>query len=1553
MASSSHRGRLRPSRYVRKRYDSDEEVVQIDWSKGVEDNLKDILWNIVRNDNNSTNNKIGHLNHFTKLCTRDGQFKSEYFSTLDILSCLRVALFHEKIEVKAAGIRAIRYFLNSQEACQVFCDARLDLLILRSIDVVLDNKLERVQCLRLIRKLIGLYPSGFTYALTRCLVSLARDGVIERDVLWRSCSAALAELTILNAYTSSHCGGISALLTCISQVDQSKNITEAMLGAIMYVLNDPKQRCLLKNDIHLQHFVSTFTDCYESQNSQAKPSDPVEWSERRENKFSTAQRVIEIILRSWIGLTYLNSVNTLKEEFSSGLKSLIESLHMPYTDTRLNILDLLFRILNLSVPPYVDDFQEALSSRLVITVQDSWQLYNGFVASEGADSLESMAKNRPNLCENYLAILVHSLVCGGLIDALVAVITKPKDMRNSVRATILLGEVLFLTSKYLPSDMVQQCHSLSGLFEAATSSENSGKIRDIACAAISCLNKIHTMKKFASPCHSVYLEQLIHFSTHLTKKKTFSETLSRTRLKNLLRKENDEETIASQINDSLVNTSEHNQWDWELISYVLNFPSEGMHKLDEIHHRNFIRRLVSFYKPSSKLFSQLENDNERHKPIARACCHLLDFLLEIDESKASVFLEDFIDDIVANLQQINSEKFVHNTIFGHTSLRSTLSHYYFLFVGRLSGSHKGKKLLEKSGVFQLLMETATLHDMYTKLICSSLDYTKEDSFARALLNKIISSDSESARLYATNFLRVLLRTNTTDFKIWGIQLLLQQLNDSNSTISKVAADILNEACDNQTYLEALIKLRPSFLHLGDTGILFMARFASCRIGFEYLKNSSIIDQQFELWSNTYVYKYVMIVEDLLNETLTNYRRTDSTYGRRSNQVLDIKKYSFLPVHLYGQLCQSDEGFTLLLERKTDFLSSSVVQLDTHTCLTARQCLELKAIMWIFGHIGSTRHGFPFLVSHRVVSKISEIAKSADVISLRGTAFYVLGLISQNPDAAQALHDAGWLPIQRKRNEKWPLVDQPFEVDYVLKTKEYSSSLSSCGTRLTELYDHLYGGKSSRHTSFHDDAEILDSSNCQSLSEEYSQLPKIDFRESSLNESLSKSITSRLLVSEERPRASSDICSPAKSPESFPDYLKSMTFIDAEETDKLTPVQRKISVPGNFKMRQEENSVDTLSSSFLSNNLMSKPNRLRSSVSLLSHSKSSPRESMYFLNASFDSRSDEHSAFHTLPRKSQSSPRNPHLPLSPSDNIPTTTDAVGYATLRAIQRTRVKSMGFYHPNIVDDDSNDSDNGSVTGEEHEHLSMSVSFNMSVSRTGFRKQRSESLEESETADNEDQCFVGICLPQCLTCIFDFPMLQCTINSNKNDSVDGGLKTHLHRLSDDDIVHNDGLDFHTTENCILCTANVSRDEGLGSNLLTVGSEGGTVSRKLSVSQRIKELEVPSSSATSASSLEAATVEASSQILVRREVLRFITNLSGSVAAKAAEQGLLNLKQRYPQAFQDICLYSEILLQMSHYNFRLSARRFIQELFLDLNFDKVNFCYLSDLNSQFLVLFS
>lgn len=75
---------------------------------------------------------------------------------------------------------------------------------------------------------------------------------------------------------------------------------------------------------------------------------------------------------------------------------------------------------------------------------------------------------------------------------------------------------------------------------------------------------------------------------------------------------------------------------------------------------------------------------------------------------------------------------------------------------------------------------------------------------------------------------------------------------------------------------------------------------------------------------------------------------------------------------------------------------------------------------------------------------------------------------------------------------------------------------------------------------------------------------------------------------------------------------------------------------------------------------------------------------------------------------------------------------------------------------------------------------------------------------------------------------------------------------------------------------------------------------------------------------------------LIRQEVRKLVTNLSSSVGVKGSEQGLLGLKQKFPKVFQDICFHSEVSHIMAVCSFRLSARRFIQELFDEFDITKL-----------------
>ena len=72
----------------------------------------------------------------------------------------------------------------------------------------------------------------------------------------------------------------------------------------------------------------------------------------------------------------------------------------------------------------------------------------------------------------------------------------------------------------------------------------------------------------------------------------------------------------------------------------------------------------------------------------------------------------------------------------------------------------------------------------------------------------------------------------------------------------------------------------------------------------------------------------------------------------------------------------------------------------------------------------------------------------------------------------------------------------------------------------------------------------------------------------------------------------------------------------------------------------------------------------------------------------------------------------------------------------------------------------------------------------------------------------------------------------------------------------------------------------------------------------------------------------------IASKILKYIQKMANPIVYKASKNMLLELKQKYPQSFQDICLYSEVAKCMGKCTFRLNSRRFIQEIFLDLNYD-------------------
>lgn len=70
--------------------------------------------------------------------------------------------------------------------------------------------------------------------------------------------------------------------------------------------------------------------------------------------------------------------------------------------------------------------------------------------------------------------------------------------------------------------------------------------------------------------------------------------------------------------------------------------------------------------------------------------------------------------------------------------------------------------------------------------------------------------------------------------------------------------------------------------------------------------------------------------------------------------------------------------------------------------------KLKGCLWAVGNIGSMELGASFLDDSDVVKWIVEITEHSEVATLRGTAFFVLGLISRSLHGMEIITEHGWL-----------------------------------------------------------------------------------------------------------------------------------------------------------------------------------------------------------------------------------------------------------------------------------------------------------------------------------------------------------------------------------------------------------------------------------------------------------------------------------------------------------------------------------------------------------------
>ncbi|XP_056274171.1 rapamycin-insensitive companion of mTOR-like isoform X2 [Pseudoliparis swirei] len=1023
--AASFRGRPIRSLRMRGRNDSGEENVPLDLTREPSENFREILQNVAKPHGVSNMRKLGHLNNFIKLlCSISHREENFGYTYEEIIICLRLALLNEAKEVRAAGLRALRYLIRDTAVLQKVLRLQVDYLIARCIDIQQSNEGERTQALRLVRKIITVNAMLFPSSVTNSLIAVGTDGLQERDRMVRAAIAIVCELALKNPEVVAKRGGLSTILKSVIDCQLSR-INEALITTILHLLNHPRTRQYVRVDVELEQILAPFTDFHYRHNADTAEG---QLKEDREARFLSSRMAIVAAFRSWSGIINLCKVG------NSGIQSLIGLLCIPNMEVRKGLLEVLYEIFRLPVPVATQDFTEALLSVDPARFQDTWRLSDGFLAAEAKVILPHRARSRPDLMDNYLAFVLSAFISSGLLEGLVEVVTSSDD-QLAVRATILLGELLHMANTILPHSHSHHLHCLPTLINMAASFDIAQQKRLRASAAVNNLKCFHEKKKKGLKPHSLYLDHIIRKSVSSHSRRESHSRVHR----DIYAIKDTEEALMLNLRDShILNHKQNLEWNWLLIATILKWPHVNLRNNKDEHMHKFVRRLLYFYKPSSKLYGGLALDHPKARQLTVVGCQFIEFLMESDEDGQG-YLEDLVKDMVSWLSSSSGLK--PERSLQSNGLLTTLSQHYFLFLGTLSAHPQGVKLLEKCGLFQCLLSLCSVknQDSVLKLTVSTLDYSR-DGLARVILSKSLTAATDACRLYATKHLRVLLRASVEFFSSWGMELLVTQLHDHSKAVSIEALDILDEACEDKANLHALIQLKPALSHLGDKGLLLLLRFLSIPKGFSYLNERGYVSKQLDKWQKEYNLKYVDLIEEQLNEALTTYRKPvdGDNYVRRSNQSLQ-RPNVYLPVHLYGQLVHDKTGCHLLeAQSVVPDLSYTVrsPMLDTWEGIK-----QLKAALWALGNIGSSNWGLNLLQEENVIPDILTLAQHCDVLSVRGTCLYVLGVISKTRQGCQVLKQFGWDSVRHSRRTLWPVTPEEVDAQLTAELCSVPSTLS--------------------------------------------------------------------------------------------------------------------------------------------------------------------------------------------------------------------------------------------------------------------------------------------------------------------------------------------------------------------------------------------------------------------------------------------------------------------------------------------------------------------------------
>ena len=223
------------------------------------------LVNVTKKDESvSATTKTGYVEALIRLLQQtdnDSKDREMGLRMREVMMSLRLPLTNDKEELRSSTLKLVRYLVRSEKDvvtqvdkkifCPYFnsniCQVNLHHFIVRSLDQDLENRPERIQAVKLARKLLVFGNGQFPVHIVRCLVAIVQREdtsakIKSKDELWRTSLAVLCELSCINLALFQQTGLVRVLTNSLLECTKMPKLSEAVTACLMRLFCHPKLR---------------------------------------------------------------------------------------------------------------------------------------------------------------------------------------------------------------------------------------------------------------------------------------------------------------------------------------------------------------------------------------------------------------------------------------------------------------------------------------------------------------------------------------------------------------------------------------------------------------------------------------------------------------------------------------------------------------------------------------------------------------------------------------------------------------------------------------------------------------------------------------------------------------------------------------------------------------------------------------------------------------------------------------------------------------------------------------------------------------------------------------------------------------------------------------------------------------------------------------------------------------------------------------------------------------------------------------------------------------